>query len=115
MAIDNDFLVVLTSNEIGVGEADLGEKLTELFLKSLGGNDVRPAKILFLNSAIFLTTEGSHHLDALRALEEGGTELVSCITCLTYHGRMERLEVGQRGDMKGTVADMTAHARVVTL
>ena len=40
--------------------------------------------MIFLNSAIFLTTEGSPHLDVLRELEAGGTRLVSCITCLIY-------------------------------
>ena len=74
-----------------------------------------PGKIIFLNSAVLLTTEGTPHLEALRALEGAGTEIVSCITCLQYHDRMDRVVVGTRGDMKGTVADMTSFARVVTL
>ena len=115
VGIDSDLLVVLTSNELGNGEADLGERLTELWLTQLAAADTRPAKIIFLNSAIFLTTEGTPYVEILRALEERGTELVSCITCLTYHDRMERLVVGERGDMKSTVADMTAYARVITL
>ena len=115
MGIDNDLLFVLTSNESGTGEADLGERLTELWLKSLAGSETRPAKIIFLNSAVFLTTEGTAHLEILRSLEFRGTELTSCITCLTYHDRMDRVVVGGKGDMKGTAADMTAYPRVVTL
>jgi hypothetical protein len=115
MGIDRDFVLVLTGTEIGAGEADLGEKLTELWLKTLAGAETRPAKIIFLNSAVLLTTEGTPHLEALKTLEAGGTELVSCITCLTYHDRMDRVVVGGKGDMKGTVADVTGFAKVVTL
>lgn len=115
MPIDPDSLLVLTGNEIGHGPADLGEKLTALFLKTLAASEKRPAKILFLNQAIFLTTEGSPVLESLRKLEADGTELVSCITCLTYFDRMEKVVVGRRGDMKGTVADLGVYARVVTL
>jgi hypothetical protein len=115
MSIDPNWLLVLTSSEIGMGAVDLGAKLTDLYLKTLAGEETRPARILFLNSAIFLTTEGSSVVDHLRALEEGGTELISCITCLTYHDRMEKVVVGTRGDMKGTVAEISAHAKVVTL
>ncbi len=115
MPIDPEFLLVLTSDEIGSGPADLGAKLTELWLRNLVAAETRPARLICLNSAVFLTTEGSPHLAALRELVAGGTEVVSCITCLTYHGRMERVLVGQRGDMKGTVKDMTTFRKVVTL
>jgi hypothetical protein len=115
MAIDKDWLLVLTGSEIGQGEMDLGAKLTELFFKVLPASDALPARILFLNTAIFLTTEGSPILDELRALEEAGTEIVSCITCLTYFDRMERVAVGERGDMKNTVASIGAFRKVVTI
>jgi len=115
MSIDKDFLLVFTGTGIGEGEADLGAKLTELFLGQLRAAGSRPAKIVFLNAAVFLTTEGSPHLDVLKEIEAGGTEIVSCITCLTYFDRMERVVVGGRGDMKGTVADVTTFRKVVTL
>jgi hypothetical protein len=115
MTIDPNWLLVLTSSEFGTGSTDLGATLTDLYLKNLVAAETRPAKILFLNSAIFLTTEGSAVVEPLKTLEDGGTALVSCITCLTYHGRMEKVVVGARGDMKGTVADMVAHAKVVTV
>jgi hypothetical protein len=115
VTIDSDLLVVLTSNELGQGPTDLGEKLTGLWLGQLAGAETRPARILFLNSAVLLTTEGTPHRSVLEEIAAGGTELVSCITCLEYHDRMERLVVGTRGDMKGTVADMLRFGRVITL
>jgi prolyl-tRNA synthetase len=115
MAIDPDLLLVVTGNEIGHGPADLGERLTELWLGRVAAEETKPAKMLFLNSAVLLTTEGSPHVETLRKLEEAGTDLVSCITCLTYHDRMEKVVVGTRGDMKGTVEDMLRFRKVVTV
>lgn len=115
MAVDPNYLLVLTSAEIGVGVADLGSRLTELFLKNQLHDEVRPAKILFLNSAIFLTTEGSHVLESLEALAEGGTELVSCITCLEYFNRREKVAIGVEGNMKETLQALGEFSKVVTL
>ena len=115
MSIDRDFLLVIASSEMGVGEQDLGAKLTELFFKVLSESQQRPAKMIFINSGIFLTTVGSPVEDKLRKLEEDGTEISSCITCLTYFDRMEKVVVGKLSDMKDTVNSLGSFKKVVTL
>ncbi len=115
MSVNSDFLILLTSAEIGDGVADLGARLTELFLRSLAAADERPAKILFLNTAVFLTTEGSLVLEPLEELARGGTELVSCITCLEYFNRRKRLAVGVEGNMQDSVHAVTTYGKVVSL
>ncbi|MFH1998342.1 MAG: hypothetical protein ABIK28_01615 [Planctomycetota bacterium] len=114
MAIDNDFLLVITSSEIGEGEADLGAKLTDLIFKVFSESKTQPARIIFLNSGIFLTTEGSPVAEKLKTLEDKGTEIVSCITCLNYFDRMEKIIVGRPGDMKDTVDALIHYRKVVT-
>jgi len=115
MSIDKDFVLMITSSEIGVGEQDLGAKLTELFLNVFSESQQRPAKMIFINSGVLLTTQGSPVIDKLRKLEEQGTEISSCITCLTYFDRMEKVVVGKRSDMKDTVNALTSFRKVVTL
>ena len=115
MAIDKDFLLVLTSSEIGSGMTDLGERLTGLLTDVLSESKTLPAKMIFLNSAIFLTTEGSPVAGRLQSLEEQGVEIVSCITCLNYYQRNEKILVGKGGDMKDTVAALVQFKKVVTL
>ena len=115
MAVDKDFLLVITSSEIGTGETDLGAKLTDLLFKVFSESTQQPARIIFLNSGIFLTTEGSPIVDKLHALEDGGTEIVSCITCLNYFDRMEKVIVGRPGDMKDTVDALQNHRKVISL
>jgi hypothetical protein len=114
MAVDPDLLNLFTSAELGQGEADLGARLTELYLGCLAEAEVRPARAIFLNSAVFLTTDGSPVLDELRRLEEGGTEIMSCITCLTYHDRMEKVAVGSRAGMRETVEAVHRFPKVVS-
>ena len=115
MKKDDDFLMVITSAGIGEGIADLGAKLTDLIFKVLSDSDRLPGRIIFLNTGIFLTTEGSPVADKLNALEKKGTEIVSCITCLNYFNRMDDVIVGRPGDMKDTVDALLGYGKVVTL
>ena len=103
MPLKNDLLVVIDSSGVGDGEPDLGEKLMKAFLNVLLESGDLPARIISMNSGVFLTTEGSPVLDILKRYEEQGTEILSCGTCLEYYGRSDRLCVGRATNMKETV------------
>ena len=53
----------------------------------------RPQVILFVNSGVRLTTEGSSLLPDLQALGELGIRILSCGTCLDYYHLKDRLRV----------------------
>jgi intracellular sulfur oxidation DsrE/DsrF family protein len=55
--------------------------------------------LLFVNSGVFLTTEGSESLEALKELEKRGVEILSCGTCLDYYHLKEKLMVGKVTNM----------------
>ena len=103
MTMNEDLLVVIDSSGLGDGEPDLGEKLMKAFLNVLLESGDLPARIICMNSGIFLTTEGSPILDILKRYEEQGSEIFSCGTCLDYYGRSDKLEVGSPTNMKETV------------
>ena len=90
-------------------------KLSKSFLEVLADSDRVPARIVFLNSGVFLTTEGSPVLGQLKKLAESGTEILSCGTCLDYYDRRNKLEVGHVGNMNDTVGGMTSFDKVITL
>lgn len=115
MTVDKGFLLVITDAHLCGGEPDLGAKLTEGFFRMLEETDPRPGKIVFLQSGIFLTTEGSPVADRLCRLEAEGVAIASCITCLDYFGRRDKLVVGEASDMKGTVRSLAEFPKVVTL
>ena len=87
-------VVYVNSNLLGVGEEALGAILMRSFLKTLLDLKPIPSKLIFINSGIRLTTEGSEVLETLKALLEKGVDILSCGTCLDFYGVKEKLKVG---------------------
>jgi selenium metabolism protein YedF len=114
VAKDGDLLLILGSAGLGEGEPDLGETLMKAFLSMLFESAKLPARIICMNSGVFLTTEGSPVLDLLAKFEVEGCEILSCGTCLEYFGRTEALRIGKPTTMRDTVASMLSFARVLT-
>jgi len=87
-------VVYVNSNLLGVGEEALGTILMRSFLKTLLDLKPIPSKLIFINSGVRLTTEGSEVLETLKALSEKGVDILSCGTCLDFYGLKEKLKVG---------------------
>ena len=115
MAVDNGLLLIMKSSGIGEGEPDLGEKLLTSFLATLLESRTVPARIICINSAVFLTTEGSQVVEVLKTFEEQGTEVLSCATCLDYYGRKDKLVAGKPTNMKETVEALLGFEKVISL
>lgn len=115
MEVDRDLLLVCKSAGIGEGEPDLGEKLSKGFLGILLEKGRLPAKMIFMNSGIFLTTEGSPVLEILREFERGGSEILSCGTCLEYFDRKEKLRIGKPTNMRDTVTALLEFGKVLQM
>jgi selenium metabolism protein YedF len=113
MAIDKDLLLVIESAGLGQGEPDLGEKLMKAFLTMLLESGTVPAKIICMTGGIFLTTEGSPVLDILKRFEREGCSILSCLTCLEYYGRKEKLKVGTPTTMRDTVSSMLTFRKIL--
>lgn len=108
--------VVLVHGEtMGRGDDVLGAKLLTSFLRALAGAPQKPEAIVFYNAAVRLLAPGSPSLDALRALEDDGVDLLACITCLEFFELTERLAVGQVSNMREIVQRTLAAAKVITV
>jgi len=105
--------VCFASARLGEGNEELGTVLMRSFIKTLKELDPRPRWMLFLNGAIFLTTDGSALLDDLRELARGGTEILSCGTCLDFFFRKDRLQVGKVTNMFEIVSILARAGRVI--
>ena len=113
MTLNKDLLLVIDSSGLGDGEPDLGEKLMKAFLNVLLESGDLPARVICMNSGVFLTTEGSPVLDIMKRYEEQGTEILSCGTCLDYYGRSGKLGVGRPTNMKDTVHALRSFKKVL--
>lgn len=115
MTIETGFLLVIKSSGLGEGEFDLGQRLIMNFFKVMSELGRSPARIIFINSGVFLTTTGSPIIDMLKSLEKLDTEILTCSTCLEYYGRSDKLEVGKPTTMKNTVDAILDFRKVVTI
>lgn len=87
-------VVYINSNLLGIGEEALGTILMRSFLKTLLDLKPIPSKLIFINSGVRLTAEGSEVLETLKTLSETGVEILSCGTCLDFYGLKAKLKVG---------------------
>ncbi len=105
-------VILVTSDKLGE-EEELGRLLMKGFLSTLREASRGPSKLLFMNTGVFLTVEGSPVLEVLKELESRGVEIYSCGTCLDYFDLKEKLAVGQITNMYDTVENLTGASLVV--
>lgn len=106
-------VVYINSNLMGIGDEALGVILMRSFLKTLLDLNPLPSKLIFVNSGVRLTTEGSEVLDTLRALSEKGVEILSCGTCLDFYGLKEKLKAGVISNMFDIVQSLLSADRLI--
>jgi selenium metabolism protein yedF len=91
--------VLIKSCFLGVGDEALGNTLMKAFIFTLTQSKPLPKKVMFLNSGVKLTTENEETIKNLQVLENEGTEIVSCGTCLDFYNLKDKLKVGSVGNM----------------
>ena len=87
-------VLLVTSDRLGDGPEELGRLLMKNFLITLLDVAELPDRIFFLNTGVFLTTEGSEVAEALTQLGNRGVEVLSCGVCLDFFHRKEKLVAG---------------------
>lgn len=106
---------VITSREIGRGDALLGKKLMDAFISTLSDYKTAPKAILFMNYGVFLCLDDSEALESIKVLHEKGTEIIVCGTCTNYLDVTERVSVGILGNMYDLVEIYNSHSKVISL
>ncbi len=106
---------LITSNRLGDGPEELGMLLMKNFIHTLLETAELPSRMFFLNTGVFLTTEGSDLLEALEKLHGMGVEIFSCGLCLGFFDRREKLRVGATTNMLDTAEGLLGAARVIRL
>jgi selenium metabolism protein YedF len=104
-----DFVVVISSDRMGEGDAELGELLMGNFIKALKDLEKLPERILFYNKGVTLVTVESPFIDHLRQLEKMGVEIQLCATCVAHYKLNDKLGAGILSNMY-TIAEIMASA-----
>ncbi|HLR21695.1 MAG TPA: sulfurtransferase-like selenium metabolism protein YedF [Tissierellaceae bacterium] len=94
-----DEVIILSQNKMGQGNDQLGEILVKSLMYTISETKPYPSAIIFYNTGVKLTCEGSEVLDELMFLEEKGVEIISCGTCLDFFEIEDKLKVGTISNM----------------
>jgi selenium metabolism protein YedF len=110
----NGLVYVISSASMGRGSDELGWALLQTYIQTIKEVDPLPAKILFYNEGVRLVAEESGALEALRALQEKGVEILACGTCLDFFKLTSAMKVGQISNMYDIMSSVNAAAKVVS-
>lgn len=110
---EENLVVVVSSDRMGVGNDDLGKVLIKGFIFAVTQLDKLPKTMLFYNGGATLTAEGSDSLEDLKHLEEQGVEILTCGTCLNYYGLSDKLVVGSVTNMYTIVEKMAGADKII--
>ena len=108
-------VAVVSADCMGRGSEELGDILVRSFMHTLNEVEPRPDKLIFFNSGVKLTVEGSEVLEDLRTLEQGGSEILVCGTCLDYFQIKDKVAVGQVSNMYTIAETLLGAGRTVTI
>ena len=107
--------MLVASDRLGDGPEELGRLLMKNFIITLLDLDEVPDRLLFVNSGVFLTTEGSELLEALDKLGNRGVEVLSCGLCLDFFKRKDKLRAGAVTNMFTIAESLMQAGSVVRL
>jgi intracellular sulfur oxidation DsrE/DsrF family protein len=85
------------------------------WLRTLGTLEEKPDALVFTNGGVRLLGPESPHLEALRALDAAGVDLLACVTCLEFYALTGQLAVGTVSNMREIVQRTMGAAKVVTV
>ena len=92
-------VVVIDSDKMGDGDEEFSKTLLKGFIYALSSQDIPPAKIIFYNTGVKMTTKGSESIEDLKVLANAGAKIYSCGACLNNYGLSEKLLIGEVTNM----------------
>lgn len=108
------FVIVCAADKMGRGDDELGYVLIRAFLHTIAGQTEKPQVMIFYNTGVKLTIDGSEVLDDLKELASAGVEILVCGTCLNYFAIKEKLAVGVVSNMYDIASIMSKASRLLT-
>ena len=106
-------LVFITSDVIGHGDDELGQKLMLNFIATLPEMGPSLWRILLLNSGVKLAIQGSPALEYLKAMEAKGVSILVCGTCLDFFNLLDHKQVGETTNMLDVVTSLQLADKVI--
>ena len=114
MEKEPNLVILITNDAMGQGSKELGQILIKSYLATLIDLPQLPDYLLFINGGVLLTAQESSVLEDLQALEDKGTKLLSCGTCISYF-ELGDPAAGSVSNMQTLSGIMASAERLVSL
>ncbi|NOX32739.1 MAG: sulfurtransferase-like selenium metabolism protein YedF [Deltaproteobacteria bacterium] len=108
-------LLMISSEQIGKGDDELGRKLMVNFVRTLKEMGKDLWRIVFVNHGVKLSAKNSAILEELKDLKQSGIDILVCGACLTHLGLMEEKKVGETTNMLDIVTSMQLADKVINI
>ncbi|MTI82223.1 MAG: sulfurtransferase-like selenium metabolism protein YedF [Firmicutes bacterium] len=108
----SNIVYLITTDALGQGSPDLGYTLMKSFFTAI--KETAPAILIFMNTGVKLACKDYKTIEDLMELQEKGTEILACGTCLDYYKIRENLAVGKISNMFEIVNAMES-GKVITV
>lgn len=92
-------LVYIDGETMGRDNNELGNILMGAFLKTIKELEIRPWRIIFINTGVRLASLESGYIDTLKEIENSGVEILSCGTCVDFFHLKDKIRVGRVSNM----------------
>jgi hypothetical protein len=112
--LDNTVIIVPNAG-LGHAEPALGVRVLGNYFRTLTELGARPRAICFYTAGVKMVADDSPLLAELRTLAQASVPIVSCRTCLDHYGLIDRVAVGEVGNMAQVIELQAAAAKVITL
>ena len=112
-AASGPLVIVISADKMGRGNDELGYVLIRAFLHTVCLQKEKPDVMIFYNTGVKLTVQGSEVLDDLKQLESAGVQLLVCGTCLNYFEIKDKLAAGNVSNMYDIVETMSRSGRLL--
>lgn len=108
-----DYVVCIKSELMGDGDPELGKLLMETFVSHLKLQEQLPSHLVLYNGGVKLAMKSSSVCSSLVELEELGTRVMLCGTCVDHYGIQFDLGVGMISNMVVITETLAAAGHVV--
>jgi selenium metabolism protein YedF len=97
--LEKNTVVMITADRMGSGDDELGTKLIISFFRTLVMIEPAPSSIVFYNAGVKLAIDDSPVLEHIKELQEKGTAIFLCSTCINHFNLRDRIVAGSFSDM----------------
>lgn len=109
------YAIFVSREGIGDGDPELGSSLLKMFFYTMAQEKDIPQFILFMNSGVKVLTDNDQIIEQVRILQDMGSSVLVCGTCLNFYGIADKLKTGTVSNMYAIASAMKSVDKVITL